>query len=155
MGCRLWGRTESDTTEATQQQQQISEVSSFTETLTEVAPGSLSVSVFCSSRLHLAYVEAFNYLLLSESRHLHLEGADDSSAGMLSTVRVHTTCAHGLVDRVVRFFTRWDRFRFYLIKTKGDCKNISFPTRAFLSSQRERLRKRITKPGMAPVAPVP
>ena len=34
MGCRLWGRTESDTTEATQQQQQQQQ-----EPLTDIARG--------------------------------------------------------------------------------------------------------------------
>lgn len=121
----------------------------------EVAPGSLSVSVFCSSRLQLAYVEAVKYLPLSGSWHIHLGGADRSSAGLLSMVRAHITCAHGLVDRVVHFFTSWGRFRFYLIKTKGDCKNISFSTRAFRSSQQGRLRKRLPEPEMAPVGTVP
>lgn len=117
-----------------------------------MAPGSLSVSIFCSSRLQLAYVEAFKYLPLSRSRHIHLGGADYSSAGLLSMVRVHITCAPGLGDRAVRFFTSWGEFRFYLIKTRGDCKNISFSTRAFHSSQQGRLRKRLTEPEMALVA---
>lgn len=46
-------------------------------------------------------------------------------------------------------FTSWGGFRFYLIKTKGDCKNISFSTELFIPADRGDYGSCLAEPEMA------
>ena len=85
VGCRLWGRTESDTTEVTWQQRQQCQVKNR---IFEMKPGSLHLTYSLVIFMHIKVKEVLSLILSLHSFHLPLASQACSVTGVTWTCRM-------------------------------------------------------------------